>query len=115
MLLRLRNVKISIYNPERKKWETKDDVTALITEQFIYIVNAEKFYHAVEKRFQESEFSSLYKDREKLNKKFNEFFNELLSKCPINEELHGIIYSGNTLWRVEREENSFLNMDVYNG
>lgn len=109
---RLRNVKLSVYNPETRKWEVMNNVTVLLTKDFIYAINSEKFYDAVVKRFKETQFVSNLDNKATLNKKFNNCFNEMLDECPISKELQGVIYSGNISWKVELEENP---LDIKNG
>lgn len=109
MLKRLRNVKFSIYDPEKKKWIQKNDTTVLITEHFIYVVESEPFYHAVVEKFESNDENKNLEDKKKRTAKFDEFFNLMLDECIISKDLQGKIYSGNILWKVELEENPFTN------
>lgn len=106
---RLRNVKLSIFDPEKRKWITFEDMTLLLSEDFIYAIKSEPFYHAVDQKFKESQVVSKMDDKATIIRKFNECFNEMLDKCPISEKLQGVIYSGNTTWKVEMEKNPFHN------
>lgn len=104
---RLRNVKLSIFDPEKRKWKTFDDMTVLLSEDFIYAIKSEPFYHAVDQKFKDSVYVSKLDDKATKIRKFNECFNEMLDECPISEKLQGVIYSGNTTWKVEMEDKPF--------
>lgn len=106
---RLRNVKLSIFDPEKKKWQKYEDMTVLITEDFIYAIKSEPFYHAVDQKFRESKSISEMDSRPTRHRKFAECFNEMLDECPISEKLQGFICSGKMLWKVEMEEKPYFN------
>ena len=105
MLLRLSNVKLSIFNPETKKWISMSDMTVLLREDFIYYVKSKPFYDAVMKELKDNDDYQTAKIEANKQKIFKGCFRELLDTCPITDELQGEIYSGNVLWKVEREEN----------
>ena len=106
---RLRNVKLSIFDPEKKKWQKYEDMTVLITEDFIYAIKSEPFYNTVDRMFRESKNISKLDDWETKNRKFNELFNDLLERCPISEELQGLLFSGKHLWKIEMEDKPYFN------
>ncbi|MCR5145882.1 MAG: hypothetical protein K6B70_00820 [Clostridia bacterium] len=106
---RLRCVNFSIFDPENNKWRTWDNMTVLLTEDFIYAIKSEPFYNAVDQKFKESKVVSKMDDEAARNRKFEDCFNEMLDKCPISDELPGVIYSGKILWKIENEEKPYNN------
>lgn len=106
---RLRNVKLSVFDPEKKKWQIYKDMTVLLTEDFIYAIKSEPFYNAVDQRFRDSKVVSKMDSKATRNRKFDECFNELLDKCPISEGLQGILFSGKMLWKIEMEDKPYFN------
>lgn len=110
MLLRHRNVKFSVFDPEKSKWITKEDMSVVIAEDYIYAVKAEPFYNAVVKRFESCNNVKNTDDRAEKHEKFSEYFNKMLDEHIISETLQGEIYSKTILWKIEYEENAFHNM-----
>ena len=102
MILRLRNVKISIFNPEVKRWIESSNMTVLATQDYIYCVKSEAFNSVVMEKLNENEDYLKCTVEANKTKMYERCFNELLEQCPITERLQGGIYSRNILWKVER-------------
>lgn len=105
MILRFSNVKLSIFNPETRKWIPLSDMTVLLRDDFIYYVKSKPFYDAVMDKLKDNEDYTASKIESKKHKMFKEYFKEMLDQCPITDKLQGEMFSGNVMWKVEREEN----------
>lgn len=110
MIKRLKNVCISIFDPAKRKWEKMSNMSVLLRDDLVYVVKAEPFSHAIMKKLEENEDFKKLQDRSKKQDMTTQCFKEMLDQCIISEELQGIIYSGNVLWKVEREEHPFDKM-----
>ena len=97
MLMRLRNVRFSVFDPKEEKWVVNDNMSVLIQDGFIYAVKTEPFEQAVNEKSTEDD-----KKRESL---WMEYFNKMLDECIISDKLQAIIYSGNLSWKVEKSNN----------
>lgn len=105
MIIRLSNVKFSVFNPEQKKWIAHSDMTVLLSEDFIYYVKSEPFYNAIMEKLKLDDDYNNCQIKSKKETMFSNKFREFLDSCPITDELQGEMLSGSVLWKVEREEN----------
>lgn len=105
MTMRFHEVKLSVFDPEKKRWEICNHMTVLINEDFIYAVDAGHLFGEVSKVCEESEDFKNAKSKSKQEEIAESIFEKMLDKCIISEALQGKIYSRNTVWKIEIEEN----------
>ena len=103
MTLKLRDVKFSVFDPQSQKWITKENMAVLVTDDFIYVVDAQRLNDAAKAGVGKN----LTCDDENMAGTVKKFYDELLVKHSITKELQGKIYSKNTLWKVEYEEKPY--------
>jgi len=105
MLMRLRNVRFSVFDPKEEKWVVNDNMSVLIQDGFIYAVKTEPFEQAVNEKLEENDEYKSTEDDKKRESLWMECFNKMLDECIISDKLQAIIYSGNLSWKVEKSNN----------
>ncbi len=110
MLLKLRNVRFSVFDPGKEKWIEKENMAVLVTEDYIYAVESSLLYYAAEESMKKDKSYSADLDREKITKLLMAHYDKKLVNHIISRELQGKIYSKNVLWKAEYEEKPYYNM-----
>lgn len=107
MVKRFFNVKISVFNSEKKKWKKYRHMAVLITDTFIYAVDfrqlkdvANDSYYADEKYvslIQEIHEAKSEETKKTLERLFKNILEEKLDSC----EIKGHVFSTSTSWKIK--------------